>query len=65
MKCCICRNQIEVHPLSLWDRGNNAQPVMDGRCCDVCNDTVVLTRRMKNAMNGQDRYEGKGLSLGA
>ena len=43
MKCCICRNQIEVHPLSLWDRGNNAQPVMDGRCCDVCNDTVVLT----------------------
>ena len=28
--------------------GNNAQPVNDGRCCDECNQTVVIPRRMRD-----------------
>ena len=35
--CCICGG--------LYFRwGNNAQPVEDGRCCDVCNMMVINTR---------------------
>lgn len=26
--------------------GNNAQPVNNGRCCDKCNQDVVIPRRM-------------------
>ena len=61
MKCCICGDPIQVHPLNLWDKGHNAQPKKEGRCCDTCNDTIVLTRRLKNAMKGIDPYEGKGV----
>ena len=60
MKCCICDHPIQVHPLNLWDKGHNAQPEKEGRCCDICNDNVVLPRRMINAMEGKDPYEGKG-----
>ena len=40
MKCKICNTTIFGH-------GHNAQPVTNGRCCDVCNDTKVLPARMK------------------
>jgi hypothetical protein len=61
MKCCICNNQIEVNPLSGWGRGNNAEPVKSGRCCDGCDDTKVMPRRIANAIAGRDPYEGKGI----
>jgi hypothetical protein len=32
--CSICRREI-------CDHGHNAQPITNGRCCDVCNATVV------------------------
>lgn len=38
-KCSICGKIYEGH-------GNNASPVNDGRCCDECNDKVVLPRRL-------------------
>jgi hypothetical protein len=59
--CCICGNEIVPHPLSEWDQGNNAEPVKTGRCCDTCDEHVVIPRRMENAMAGKDPYEGKGL----
>jgi hypothetical protein len=43
MKCSICQGEIENK--NGWDKGNNAQPVNDGRCCDVCNTTVVIPAR--------------------
>jgi len=49
-KCSICEGHIE--PLRddkgeiVWEGGNNAQPVNDGRCCDECNMTVVIPARM-------------------
>jgi hypothetical protein len=36
--CSICRHEISDH-------GHNAQPITNGRCCDVCNATVVEPAR--------------------
>ena len=67
MKCSICHGPIDkhTHPETgevYWTKGHNAQPINDGRCCDTCNDTVVITRRINNAIEGEDPYEGKGVS---
>ena len=43
MNCSICKRRIPIkHGYTVykmtgsygWDKGNNAQPVNDGRCCD-------------------------------
>jgi hypothetical protein len=44
MKCGICKQEIEIK--GNWDLGNNAQPVCNGRCCDVCNFNIVLPQRL-------------------
>mgnify|MGYP003153150555 FL=1 len=51
MKCSICGGPIDEHrhPETgevYWTEGHNAEPVNDGRCCTVCNDSVVISRRM-------------------
>ena len=66
MKCCLCSGPIdERRDLTTgevyWTEGHNAEPVMNGRCCDECNATVVMTRRINNAIGGKDPYEGKGM----
>lgn len=41
-RCSICGNDLD-------DRfGHNAQPINDGRCCDTCNATVVIPRRLRD-----------------
>ena len=40
MKCSICDNKITGF-------GNNAEPVNNGRCCDTCNFTKVISARLK------------------
>ena len=47
--CCICGKEY-TH----W--GNNALPVSDGRCCDVCNDTVIIPARIE-ALNEDKKEE--------
>ena len=42
MICVICGYEIIGF-------GNNALPVKVGQCCDACNDTVVIPRRLANA----------------
>lgn len=37
MKCCICGKEIAGH-------GNNAEPLKSGRCCDECNQKVIIKR---------------------
>ena len=37
MKCSICNENFEGF-------GNNAEPVNDGRCCDDCNNLVIMER---------------------
>ena len=39
MKCSICKEDFEGF-------GNNAQPVNDGICCDTCNLSHVIVRRL-------------------
>lgn len=44
MKCCLCHKEIEVK--GTWKEGNNAEPLKKGRCCDVCDDTKVISARL-------------------
>ena len=46
--CSICQDPIEVNWMG-WADGNNAMPVNDGRCCDRCNDSIVLHARIELA----------------
>ena len=43
--CSICGNEYEG-----W--GNNAEPLNGGKCCDNCNDRVVIPARI-NAIRGK------------
>ncbi len=43
-KCSICGKQYKGY-------GNNALPVNNGRCCDSCNETIVVPRRFQDARN--------------
>ena len=46
MDCSICDTPISPCKITGWEEGNNAEPVNDGRCCDTCNLTVVIPRRI-------------------
>ena len=55
MICSICNQDIkgvaihkDGHPEILYEGGNNAEPVNDGRCCDECNLKVVIPKRLQN-----------------
>ena len=50
-KCSICKEALSVMinaktKETLWDKGNNAEPYNKGRCCEMCNYTVVLPLRI-------------------
>ena len=51
VRCSICNGHIKPLRNSVgevvWDQGNNAQPVNNGRCCDQCNWEVVIPARMR------------------
>jgi len=62
--CVICLGPIDVHHTPegepYWWDGHNAAPVELGRCCDTCNESVVIPARIKL---GIDMYfEDKGWS---
>lgn len=54
MKCCICKKEIDVQPHG-WAKGHNAEPVMTGRCCTSCNDTVVIPTRIATLVELRSR----------
>ena len=55
MKCVICDGEIEKkyttnangERVMYWDKGENAEPVAEGRCCETCNLTVVIPARLR------------------
>ena len=47
MKCSICKEKIEGF-------GHNAQPINDGKCCDECNNLVII-ERIKEMSNDNAR----------
>ena len=44
-KCSICKEPIQPD-FNGWDGGHNAEPINSGRCCAMCNDMIVIPRRM-------------------
>lgn len=61
MKCSICQKDIENK--NGWDKGHNAEPVNSGRCCDICNATVVIPTRItlifgNKRFNVQEKKDG-------
>lgn len=57
MECSICKGEIDVlkddKGKVVWSDGHNAEPINDGRCCTKCNDEVVITRRIEDAMKSR------------
>tara|TARA_R100000458_G_C8143751_1_gene153923 strand:- start:313 stop:630 length:318 start_codon:yes stop_codon:yes gene_type:complete len=58
--CDICKGDIqpvrdEKNGKVIWSDGHNAQPILDGRCCDECN-SYVLALRLKQ-MNMRDELD--------
>ena len=47
MKCCICGEEFEGY-------GNNAEPVTEEICCDLCKINVVIPERLKRIKDGED-----------
>lgn len=47
--CCICGKLYTNY-------GNNALPLKDGRCCNVCNLQYVVPARINNLQKGKDVY---------
>jgi hypothetical protein len=45
MECSICGHPIESK--AGWDQGNNAEPIKEGRCCDWCNNNLVMALRLR------------------
>jgi len=50
MKCIICRGPIEPHVnaegVIYWTEGHNAEPISQGRCCNRCNEDIVIPARI-------------------
>jgi hypothetical protein len=44
--CSICQ-------ITYYGWGHNAQPVNNGRCCNVCNDTIVIPARLRQMKIGR------------
>ena len=54
MTCDICKSKITPHHLG-WDGSHNAEPVVkNGKCCDVCNTSVVIPARIMMGHNNND-----------
>ena len=53
MKCCLCNKEIEKNNISGWDKGHNAQPLKDGRCCDFCNYNKVIPARFQKGLSDE------------
>lgn len=54
MKCSICGKEIEKKYTATgevyYDRGYYAEPINNGRCCNVCNNTKVIPERIKHSI---------------
>ena len=53
LKCSICGREITPNALG-WSEGNNAEPVNSGRCCDLCNNMVVIPTRLRRGKEKTD-----------
>ena len=50
MRCSICKKPFSPEIcFNSWTlkHGNNAAPVNDGKCCDLCDELVVIPARAR------------------
>ena len=50
--CTICRRDYDEY-------GHEAWPINGGRCCNYCNDTVVIPARIRLAKKERERAGGQ------
>jgi len=53
--CSICNKPIPAK--GSWKLGNNAEPINSGRCCDQCDNDIVIPRRILQLRKA--RYEAE------
>lgn len=53
--CSICKN-------AYVGFGNNAEPINEGRCCDKCDERIVIPIRLLNAMKGGSKRKKDGFT---
>ena len=61
--CSICDGPLDVkrHPETgevYWDKGENAEPVNEGRCCLKCNSDVVIPKRLELMRKARGPLDG-------
>ena len=57
IKCCLCKEDIEVS-ITGWKFGHNPQPLANGeddRCCDFCNTTKVIPKRLELILKSETK----------
>jgi len=47
-ECCLCKCE-------RYGYGNNPQPVMEGKCCNSCNNNVVIPARINTHMKNKSK----------
>jgi hypothetical protein len=56
-RCSLCNSLIEVE-VNGWGNGHNPWPLRrneEDRCCQTCNDTLVIPMRMKMLTSSQSQ----------
>ena len=54
MKCVICSRRITTDPNG-WTGSHNAEPVAKGKCCESCNEIVII-RRLNDFQLRKENY---------
>ena len=57
MKCTICGLKVKTDSDDIWDGGHNAEPINEGRCCEKCNNTVVIPMRLRQFEKRRKKFE--------
>lgn len=53
-RCSICDGLLQPWYPGATGYGHNAEPINHGRCCNGCNDTVVIPARIALIVRGQN-----------
>lgn len=52
--CVLCDDTLDVlykNGKAIWTKGHNAEPLVNGSCCNFCNDTKVIPARLGSVVN--------------